>query len=396
LRALLLLVACNSPFTARPNDMALPAGRCAQQDDCPDGTICQATPLGSPTGTCVPPSTLHCANCKSDADCGDSALCFLAPSDVAAYCHVDCSLSFLACPDGYNCSPVLYGDGGTRQLCLPIENRCDDATGSTCTPGQTQACMRQNSAGSCSGTRPCVDGQFGPCGAPEPTFLDHCGATPPAGCNELPSQAALSAPSDCGACGNACPPVNSASADAACVDPANKTCGISCRGDVYDVDGNINNGCEVADPEAGNHDKTTASPFPNTDCSDSNSQNTFTGHIVSDTRMHTNPAVTDFDATVGAAPHWYSVFSSGGLTCADDYALTLTTTGGPAVPCYMATIITDKNMASVTTTGAGTASTSGPAGAYSDNSTIYFKVEKTCSTMSVGGADVSYTVSYHL
>jgi hypothetical protein len=98
---------------------------------------------------------------------------------------------------------------------------------------------------------------------------------------------------------------------------------------------------------------------------------------------------------VGAAPHWFSVFSTGGV-CQDDYALTLTTTGGGNVPCYVATIITDKTINSVTTTGSGTASTSGGVGSYSDNSTIYFKVEKICSTSSVGDANVMYTVSYHL
>src|SRR5438270_584732 len=81
--------------------------------------------------------------------------------------------------------------------------------------------------------------------------------------------AALPGSSDCGACGNACPRVAPSTADAACLDSATRTCGISCRGDNYDVDGDPADGCEVADPDPGNHDQASAHSFPATDCSDS-------------------------------------------------------------------------------------------------------------------------------
>jgi len=106
--------------------------------------------------------------------------------------------------------------------------------------------------------------------------------------------------------------------------------------------------------------------------------------------------VAGFEATVGAAPHWFSVYSSGGTLCEDDYSLTLTTSGGPDVPCYQATIVTDKISNSVLVTGNGSATISGTSGSYSDGSTILFEIRKTCSTASVGDADVTYTVSYHL
>jgi hypothetical protein len=376
-------------------DLGVAAGHCRNQDDCPNGTICQPAPLGTAIGTCVPPSTRHCAACTSDADCGSDAICFQPPGDVAPGCHVDCSLSWLACPSGYNCSSVMY-QGGMRRVCLPAEYRCADVGGGSCNSGDTQPCTRTNAAGTCMGVRTCLNGQYGACGAPEPAYLDHCGDKPPAGCTALPSAAALSVASDCGACGNSCPGSASSTADVACVDPSTSTCGISCRGDNYDIDGSAANGCEVADPDAANHVQSAATAFPSTDCSDSSSQNSFGGLILSDTRPHLNPAVAAFDAKVGAAPHWFSVYSSGGALCEDDFALSLTVTGGGAVPCYTATILTDKTSSTITATGSGSASSSGPAGSYSDGSTIYFKVEKTCSTASVGGADVMYTVSYHL
>jgi hypothetical protein len=393
---LLLLLACGAAI--RPlgePDFGVAPGRCNSQDDCENGTVCEPSPLGATSGTCVIPSQRHCAACASDSDCGADGLCFQAPGDIAPACHVDCSLSYLACPDGYHCASVLY-QSGARQVCLPVENVCANAVGSACQPGETQPCTRTSVAGSCTGVRTCFQGQLTTCMAPEPAFLDNCNASPTPGCTELPSQTALAQPTDCGACGHACPGGSSATADPACVDAATMTCGISCRGDNYDVNGDAADGCEVADPQPGNHDMSTATAFPSTDCNDGSSQNSFTGHIVADTRLHTNPAESGFNVAFGDAPHWYSVFSSGGTFCTDDFALTLTTTGGPNVPCFTATIVTDNTSTAVTATGAGTASTSGGQGSYSDNSTIYFRVEKTCSTMSVGGADVAYTVSYHL
>jgi hypothetical protein len=390
-----LLAGCASATLPGANDLGrAPPGTCAQQDDCPDGSVCLPGSALATTGTCNAPSTFHCATCVSDADCGAAGRCLQAPGDDVRACHVDCSLSYLACPTDYNCSPVLDGTT-TRQLCLPVSNHCANASGGTCAAGTSQPCTRQNSAGTCTGTRTCMGGQLGPCGAPEPAFLPSCSASPPPGCNELPSTAALATATDCGACGNACPGIGATTADAACIDPQTRSCGITCRGDNYDLDGNAANGCEVPDPSPSNHDQSTAISFPQTDCSDSTSANTFSGQLLSDTRGHVNPSVTGFLSDVGAAPHWYSVLDTGGV-CVNDFALTLTTSGGANIPCYVATIITDKTLASVTTTGAGTASTSGGPSSYSDNSTVYFKVEKICSTNSVGRANVMYTVTYHL
>jgi hypothetical protein len=391
-----LLVACASAARPGASDLGpkLPAGACAQQDDCPDGSICLPIAALAANGSCSAPSTHHCGACAVDADCGTAGRCLQGPGDDAPACHVDCSLSYLVCPKDYNCASVL--DGTTmRQLCLPVSNHCAEASGGSCTEGTTQPCTRMNSAGSCSGTRSCMGGQLGPCAAPEPAFLSSCSASAPPGCTELPSAAALATATDCGVCGNACPGVAATTADAACLDPTARTCGITCRGDNYDVDGNAANGCEVPDPQPSNHEQATATSFPQTDCNDSTSANSFSSQLLSDTRVHRNPSVTGFLSDVGAAPHWYSVFDSGGF-CENDYALTFTTSGGANVACYVATIITDKIINSVTTTGAGTGMISGGIGSYSNNSTIYFKVEKICSSIAVGDANVAYTVSYHL
>jgi hypothetical protein len=280
-----------------------------------------------------------------------------------------------------------------------MSNLCGTTAGGSCTGGEMQPCSRTSAAGTCVGHRTCVNGTFGPCDAQDPAPLAHCGDPAPAGCTLMPSMAALSTATDCGKCGNACPGVTSSTAETACTDPATATCGISCRGDNYDLDGDPSNGCEVPDADAANHLQTMPTKFANTDCNDGDSQNSFSGHILSDLRTHTDPAVVGFDPVTGAAPHFFSVFSSGGTFCQDDYSLTFTTSGGSDVPCYQATIITDKVINTVYVSGNQSGTISGGAGSYSDGTTIIFKIQKNCSTASVpssGGADVSYTVSYHL
>jgi hypothetical protein len=399
-RRLLVLIALASGcagvgLTGGDHDLGTGTG-CASQDDCPDGSVCAPSTVGAARGTCSTPSSMHCASCASDSDCDSpTARCLQGPGDAEPACHLDCSLSYLVCPANYNCSTVIDGDA-MRQLCLPMSNLCAPANGGACSGATMQACSRTNPSGTCTGHRTCMNGTFGPCDAPEPSPLPHCGDSAPAGCTEQPSAAALSTPTDCGRCGNACPGVTSTTADTACSDPSMGTCGISCRDDNYDLDGNAANGCEAPDSDSANHIQSAPTAFAGTDCNDSDSQNSFSGHLLSDTRAHLNPPVAGFEAAVGAAPHWFSVYSSGGTLCEDDFSVTLTTSGGPDVPCYQATIVTDKITDSVLVTGNGSGTISGTSGSYSDGSTILFEIRKTCSIGSVGDADVAYTVSYHL
>jgi hypothetical protein len=394
--ALILLAGCAGAAGLEIGGPDLAGPGCGSQDDCSGDLVCMPATVGALRGTCMPASAMHCASCASDADCDSpTARCLQAPGDVQAACHLDCSLSFLACPPDYNCAPVLDGPI-TRSLCLPMSNLCGPAQGGACTGAATQPCSRSGPGGTCVGKRTCVNGVFGACDAADPQPLATCADAPPAGCTLVPSDAAISTPTDCGSCGHACPGVTASTAEAACTDPATSQCGISCRGDNWDVDGDAANGCEVPDPAPGNHLSSTPTVFANTDCNDGDSQNTFTGRLLSDTHRHLDPTVAGFDSTAGSAPHYYSVYSSGGTLCQDDYSVTFTTTGGPDVPCYEATIMTDKVINSVFISGSSSGTISGGAGSYTDGSTILFKVQKTCSPASVGASDVSFTVSYHL
>jgi hypothetical protein len=373
---------------------------CTSESDCAGFTdsFCEATAAGSSTGYCIPKSPSHCASCASDGDCGTLAeRCVQVPGDIAAACHVDCALGgSAACPSDYDCK-AISDNGQMRQLCVPKVGVCLDSVGGFCgRDSLPQSCTRTNPSGTCIGERACLQGagRYDKCDAMAPQAKSDCSQQDPAGCMLVYSQAAISTAQNCGACGNTCPGANQSTGDASCVNPTNKQCGFTCRGDHYDIDNNANDGCEAADDSPDNHTQNDAFAFNSTDCYDSDSQNTFHGHILSDQRAHTNPTVNGFDGSVGAAPDWFSVFDSGGSLCQDDYSVTFTTTGGGGATCYKCSILTNKTSNSVTISGNSSQSMSGGVGSYGDNSTIFFKIEKTCSQQT--NENVAYTVSYHL
>ena len=169
---------------------------------------------------------------------------------------------------------------------------------------------------------------------------------------------------------------------------------MTCRGENYDVDQSVLNGCERVHPTPPGHTTATASSRGNKPCSDAASLDTFSlNGFLSDSRVHQNPVVDGFNAVVGSAPDYWWVVADGGI-CINDYAITFTTTGGSAASCYTLSFITNKLTATATVSGAGTATISFGGSAYSSGTTVYFKIEKTCS-LPVQEA-VSYTVQYHL
>ena len=430
---------------------------CKAQPDCAMffNAFCEAISAGSANGYCVPHSPAHCTSCQSDSDCGGLAeRCIKAPSDIALACHVDCALAGAsACPPDYNCAQVPDGNV-MRQLCVPKTGVCLDAIGGYCDRvNLPQPCARTNGAGSCTGQRQCLQnsGRFDKCGAQAPQFKMTCLDMDPAGCMEQYSQGAISTKSDCGACGKACgqledccgmactplntpqncgacgkvcnngedccggvctavntpescggcgkscPGLGQQGADVAC---ANLACTFACRGENYDVNNNSADGCERNNANPPGHTEGGASSQGVvTSCDFGNYTNTFTGQLLSDTRVHQNPSITGFDANIGSAPDWWTAVGKGQFGCQNDYRVEFTTSGGGNGNCYRCTILLGKgggfNMNSVTVSGAGSATMSAGSGSYDDGATIYFKIEKICSAQQVQEA-VSYTVKYHL
>lgn len=429
-------------------------GTCKTQRDCdslPGQVTCQPERVGDAQGLCVPPSASHCASCDKDADCGTmTERCLQAPGDVAPACHLDCSLSDSVCPSDYECQAITDG-AVARKLCVPKTKLCLDSLGGYCDRvALPQSCARKNTAGQCIGQRACLTGgRYDRCAASVPQFK-RCGDMDPPGCTlALASDAIgtkqncarcgnacgseedccagsckklntatdcgacgkscamgsgccagsctqLDTVSNCGACGTVCPGMGQPTSDVFC--DASKlpaSCGMTCRGDNYDVDVSAANGCEVLDVTPPGHTQSTASSRGSRDCFDTASRDSFSSAVPSDLREHKNPPVVGFSGMVGAAPDYWVVRATGGTFCQNDYEVTITTTGGSAMmTCYRLTIITNKRTDTLDVSGAGSKNMSTGTGAYSGGSDIYFVVEKTCTTAMP--EKVSYSVEYHL
>ena len=113
------------------------------------------------------------------------------------------------------------------------------------------------------------------------------------------------------------------------------------------------------------------------------------------------PAIAGFDVATGAAPDYWTVLGTGksqGITCVNDYKVTISTSGGNAgAACYRLTVTTDKRVDSAFVTGSGSATINQECNFctnYSNNTNIQFRIEKVCN-LPVQEA-VNYTVTFHL
>jgi hypothetical protein len=165
----------------------------------------------------------------------------------------------------------------------------------------------------------------------------------------------------------------------------------TCKGQNYDVNSDPSDGCEQLD-EQDNHTQATALDLGTWSCLDT-SLGSFAGTIYSDFRIHTNPTAPGLEHSpaTSAAPLWFKVVGSGG-DCQNDPRVELTLTSGTMNNCYRVTVITDKTEASATVFNASAVVAMGN-DSYSNDSTIYFKVEKKqCASSEVA----SFTAVFHL
>ena len=215
----------------------------------------------------------------------------------------------------------------------------------------------------------------------------------PAGCVEDFCSNAVASPNDCGQCGFPCPGVTQSTDTVSCDAPF--TCSFSCNGENYDVDGNQQNGCEDLDSPTGNHEE--ASAFDEgtvSDCEVGNTDINISGTLLSDTWQHLNPSINGWDAYSGSAPDWMSITGEGHPLCNNDLVLTFTTTGAFLPDCYTFTVITNSQTYSCTPDSSGTCGISHLSNQFSDNTIIYFEVNKTCGDNIT--EKVGYTITGHL
>jgi hypothetical protein len=198
----------------------------------------------------------------------------------------------------------------------------------------------------------------------------------------------------CGtACPCTCPGQALGNADVVCGQDMGPTCQLTCRGENYDVDGDPKNGCELNHSVPPGHTQADAADRGKLTCFDT-ATDTFLEFLLSDSRTHVNPAIGGFSAQVGSAPDYWRVQATGGTLCVNDFDVTFATSGGGTDQCYQCTIITDKKSQHVLATGKDLVHLTAGSGSYSDNSSIYFKIEKICSLPRQEG--IRYSIMYHL
>jgi hypothetical protein len=372
-----------------PDAGSLCAPTCFDQTGCAALPNFFCSPLPDGTGVCIPRSPAHCLPCDFDENCGStSEVCVTGPGETTQTCRIDCSLAGAdACPPEYTCTQLMFR-GMPRALCLPPSS-CPLAKAGFCDRfTASPPCAAGNDAGTCLGSRPCVSDRFETCNATTPRCRATCASASQTSCTEELCPSATQTPEHCGACGVACPGANQPTANVGC---ANALCNFSCRAENYDVDAMTSNGCEVADAPTNNHTSATATAVGDRSCSDS-STISLSGRLTSDTRTH-NPAVPAFDATKGAAPDFFKVNATGGLTCVNDIGVTLTITGaGTGANCFRLDIVTTDVTTNCQTNAAGTCTITSGSGSYNDDSTITLSVSRTCSAAPV---DARYTVTGH-
>jgi hypothetical protein len=116
--------------------------------------------------------------------------------------------------------------------------------------------------------------------------------------------------------------------------------------------------------------------------------------MLSDKRVHENPGVVGFDPVTGSAPQWYDISATGGL-CVDDINFTMTITNSAYPTCYELTVKTNTTTMSGTADSLGKVTlTSNGMTAYTDPSTVYFEISKTCDVTVTEAAD--WSVTWHL
>lgn len=131
-------------------------------ENCPDSWVCsEVTVTGTDTTYICKPKYLHlCDPCLTHEDCADNAAqdakC-LPYESAGQFCGVDCSQGQI-CPIGYTCQDFAGPADLNYQQCAPESGVC------SCSPlaeglGLSTTCSSVNEAGSCEGTRTCIEGQ---------------------------------------------------------------------------------------------------------------------------------------------------------------------------------------------------------------------------------------------
>ncbi len=152
----------------------LGTGVCTQtcQEECPAGWTCQQVAGTDPdvVFVCISDFATLCVPCGSATDCGDvggtQAPCVLYGEAEGAFCGGGCAVDG-DCPGGFRCEEMPTAQGASLMQCVPVEGECA-CTARSIELGLGTPCASSNDAGTCLGSRVCLEDGLSACAAPEP------------------------------------------------------------------------------------------------------------------------------------------------------------------------------------------------------------------------------------
>lgn len=323
------------------------------------------------------------AGCAASAACTSGYCCGAACRDITNDV-ANCGGCGTVCPSQNATASCTSGNCGLT--CNPGFKNCDGLGSNGC---EINTGTNVSNCGNCGNVCPSANAtptcSAGSCGLVCNTGFLNCDGVGANGCETNTTNTVTA----CGNCSTVCAGLGQPNDNVTC---QASSCTFSCQGENYDVDNSAANGCEQTDVPTGNHTLPAATGLGSHDCNDTTIS--YSGVILSDARAHASPAVVGFDSTSGSAPDYARITATGGPFCSNDVSFTLSTSGGTASLCYRLTIMTNVGNFTCTTTGNSSCPISQGSGSYADNSTVVFKVEKTCS--SATREHVNYLVQGHL
>ena len=176
-------------------------------------------------------------------------------------------------------------------------------------------------------------------------------------------------PFHCGECGKIC--LNYPNMSTSCSD---SQCTYSCEDEYYDVDGQLENGCEFENINRGNHTKRDAHPLPEVRCGAEPRFSQISGTIPADKRQHPDLSISRNNTTAD----WYSFKPTFSSNCQQSLDIQLMVTGAndSTANCYQATFFTTLGVFEAEAPGNGSSALERHANAFENLATIYIKVQK--------------------
>ena len=172
-------------------------------------------------------------------------------------------------------------------------------------------------------------------------------------------------------------------------------CTYSCLGEWYDIDGNLENGCEVRDSPVGGHSTLNPTDLGVGECQSPAFDLQLSGLILSDRHQHPSLSLKENATT----DDWFSITPAEG--CEGNLSFQFITTGGFELKeqCYQATFFTNMGSYSLSTSGEESVILKSEVQAIYNSGTIYIKVEKLLNPtqcLSNANEQVTYFINFRL